>query len=1229
MNYMKKLFAFLSMLILCIGSTWAESKISKAVAGTYLFDSSNPALTVNKGGTATITSDNGAIIIHHDDLSTVTGSRTYAAVVLKVDMPTTAPSSFSKFIHLKTSSNYSGSIGLGVTTESKLKGTWEGNEWNTGGGVVTASAVTGEHTIVLLCNNDGTTIYVDDANTSANKLGLRCGTKWTDLRIEPDYVSYVKSVYVLSGEQKDNVASFFTELSNVVTVANEETKSVSENSTATRFFVASGGTLTADVDYDADKIEVAGNIEIASTKTLNVNVAGFDLTKITGEGNVTLDADATISGSKSTVATGKLTINEGKTLTLGTGQGQANSIASFTSIDLAGTIKHNNSVATFNSVTVPTGKTGKIFAYDMGGTSDGFKLAGTTTLEGDLVVCSKYNFQMKVDVLAGSGGCLICGTTGDNYDASGTSSNEAATINIASASSYTGNATVNNSKATVNLAGNLVASTWTKTNGTLNYAGNNLNGTTLDGVVLNSTTARITTSNTVNIKNLAGCNLPDPSRNYGYSFIGSGTINFYGTCDLTKKSDGTTDALSSNLGYGSSATIVVKENATLKAGVIFNTRQNTNNASITVENGGTITTIGWTHDDGVLYATNLVNNGTINISTGRKTSGYGISTIHNTLSGSGTLNIAEGANLEVASVPSTITLSGSGNVKLTAFPTSTAPTLSSWTGAVEFPTNSSASNITDIFNAWGNENSTIKLNDISGYFSDTSNPVNPTLNILENKTLTITNGFSDNPPVLSKLTGKGNINLSWTGWRDNFNLTIQKLTGFEGTLTTATAPINVEKLYLSLSAAPNADALLIKTSGSGTVTLNKLYIGLEPTTAYTWETKTVDEVTGIYVATFDQVQLYREMAVATVSPYCNHIGTGVGKYTVTLGSTPYTNVDELKAAIEAWSELSDCSTPTVTINQPTDGFYRFHIGDNYMCSDEDDNHVRTATTTNDDASTIFYLDANNYLIAYSDGYGFNYGYCRATTPGIFNGFDFSESATIGYYNIHSNAGTGDATWSDRNITINTDDNILTEGQGTWTIEPVESLPLTLAANSYTSFSAPVAITIPGNCKAYIAKTKNNNTIKMEEVTGNVPANTGIIIGTEADANPTFTVYNGSDFANCDGNILASNVAASALSRTDNYFFGKQKTTGKYIFTKLSGTGDNYTLYGHKAYLPQANIPDSGSEARIAVIWDDDPTGLNELKDDSMEVKDGKYYQNQKIVVIRNGVKYNVAGQIIK
>lgn len=204
----QKLILILFALFTTVG-VWADSKISKAVAGTYLFDSSNPALTVNKGG-ATITSNDGAIVIHHENLSTVTttedsNGRTYAAVVMRVDMPTTAPTSFSQFINLKTSSNNTGSIGLGVTTEGKLKGTWEAGAY----GPETASAITGEHTIVLLCNNSGTTIYVDNSSTSVSNSGLKCRTQWTDLRIESNYVSCVKSIYVFSGEQKSNISNFF------------------------------------------------------------------------------------------------------------------------------------------------------------------------------------------------------------------------------------------------------------------------------------------------------------------------------------------------------------------------------------------------------------------------------------------------------------------------------------------------------------------------------------------------------------------------------------------------------------------------------------------------------------------------------------------------------------------------------------------------------------------------------------------------------------------------------------------------------------------------------------------------------------------------------------------------------------------------------------------------------------------------------------------------------------
>ena len=1168
---MKRITTILTMLMLVCMGAGAESKLSKAVAGSYLFDSSNPALTINKGGTATITSNDGAIVIHHDNLSTVTNSRTYAAVVMRVDMPTTAPGSFSNFINLKTSSNNTASIGLGVTTEGKLKGTWEaGKNAGTGEyGPTTSSAITGEHTIVLLCNNDGTTIYVDDASTSVNNIGLKCGTQWTDLRIESDYVSSVKSVYVFSGEQKSNISNFFSELNNVVTVANEETKSVSDNSTATRFFVASGGTLTIDAAYDMDKIE--------------------------GAGDVILDVDATISGNISTVATGKLTINEGKTLTLGAGDSQTNSIESFSSIDLAGTIKHNNSKATFNGVTVPTSKTGKIFAFDMGTETDGFKLAGTTTLNGNLNVCSKYNFQMKVDVLAGSGDCLICGTTGDVFDATKTQSNEASTINIASASSYTGNVTVNNSQATVNLAGNLVGSSWTKTKGTLTYTGSNLNGTTLDGVILSSGSTRITTSNTVNIKNLAGNNLNNTSKLY--AFVGSGTINFFGTCDLTKKSDGT-DCNSANIGYASSAAVVIKAGANVTAGVVLN--NTSNNAPITVEATATLTTVGSTDDSNsklLVYSSNLTNNGTINLNASGRISDV------STLSGSGTLNVAAGDTIKAPSVPSTMTLTGAGDVVLTSFPTSTAPTLSTWTGAIKFPDGgSSSTNLQDIFNAWGNTNSTIKLNNVSGGYISKGGTVNPTLNILSGKTLTLNNGYSNSNATLTKVTGAGTLDRQNWSSGSNHNLYITTLTDFTGTLKGTGHPIIVKKLVLE--DYPDADALLIKTSG--TVSLNTeepdgLYVGLQRSSAYSWETKTVEDVEGIYVSSLDQVQQKREQAVATVSPYFSYIGTGVGKYTISLGvDKNYTTVSDFETAILAWSEVEDCSIPTVTLNQPATGkFYRFHIGDKYMCNVADNDNVRTVTETNNDASTIFYLAQGatyNYLVGYADGYGFNYGYCKAVSPGIFNSFTFPESATIGKYLIYSDQGTEDNAYSHRYINVS--DSKLAKGQGAWTITEVSTLPVTISTAQYATLYSPVALTIPSGVKAYTGKVNGSN-LTLSEVETTIPANTAVILKADPEINEettfNFATTTSADFSG--DNDLAG--YPYTITKTDGDLVLGYGTYG-IGFYGLNGT----TLAGFKSYLPSDKV---ASARELKMVFDDEVTGIRTIDNGQKTLKNGAFY----------------------
>ena len=908
-------------------------------------------------------------------------------------------------------------------------------------------------------------------------------------------------------------------------------------------------------------------INVPSGSTLIIDVENFDLTKITGAGTVVLDANITFSGSKSTVATGKLTINEGKTLTIGGGDTQTNSIASFTSIDLAGTIKHRNSKATLNNVTVPTGKTGNIFAYDMGSDADGFKLAGTTTLNGNLTICSRWNAQIKVDELAGSGTWLICGTTGESFDETKTASDQAAVINVAAATTFTGTINVNNTNAAATISGDLGECEIKKTRGTVNYAGNKLNGTTLDGVVLSSTTNRVSTSGIVNIKNLAGCNLPNNNSesNYGYAFVGSGTINFYGICDLTKKADGT-DALSSNLGYGSSATIVVKENATLKAGVLFNTRQSENNASITVESGGTLTAIGWTHDNGVLYAKNLVNNGTVNISTGRLTSGYGISTIHNTLSGSGTLNIAEGSNFNVASIPSTSTLTGAGVVVLTSFPTSSAPTLSSWTGTVQFP--DGGDNNTDlqaIFNAWGNTNSTIKLNNVSGGYLGSNGTVNPTLNILSGKTLTLDYGYLNSDATLTKVTGAGTLDRQGWNGSTNHNLYITTLTDFTGTLKGTGHPIIVKKLVVA--SAPYANGLLIKTSGN--VTLEQLYVGLEQTTAYTWETKTVEEVEGIYVASFDQVQLCREMAANAVAPYFNHIGTGVGKYTITLGVSNYTSIKDFTEAVEAWTTTADYVNPIVTINQPTSAFYRIKSGNKYLQDVRKSNDATQRTLTDAEGSnaavgTVFYLD-DNTLIGYKTGYGFGFSVCQTQDTEQLNTMLFTESAEMGKYTIQSQQGTyASADHNEGYWGVDGSDlsrvNDAASG-ACWTLEAVSSLPVTISAAGYATFNSPVAVEIPQGITAYQASVQDADYIRLVSIDdGVIPANFPVVLkGPEGTY--TFNITT-TDLTkeNYHANELNGSIAAKSVSKGEIYTLQRDSETSVGFYPNAGTTFKGFSAY---------------------------------------------------------------------
>ncbi len=166
---------------------------------------------------------------------------------------------------------------------------------------------------------------------------------------------------------------------------------------ATSFIIAKDRTVT-----------IAGASDTASTSSMLYNS--------TGEGNVTLTAEASLARQQATQATGKLTISNGARLNLGNGDLKDSeysvpgaSISSFTAVELDdGTIYVNNPDGTINNLSV-TAKGGTIDVYDMGQAGDDkwLTLAETTTLNGDLKLTSTWNTQIAVNKLAGTGNVVI------------------------------------------------------------------------------------------------------------------------------------------------------------------------------------------------------------------------------------------------------------------------------------------------------------------------------------------------------------------------------------------------------------------------------------------------------------------------------------------------------------------------------------------------------------------------------------------------------------------------------------------------------------------------------------------------------------------------------------------------------------------------------------------------------------------------------------------------------
>lgn len=279
--------------------------------------------------------------------------------------------------------------------------------------------------------------------------------------------------------------------------------------------------------------------------------------------------------------------------------------------------------------------------------------------------------------------------------------------------------------------------------------------------------------------------------------------------------------------------------------------------------------------------------------------------------------------------------------------------------------------------------------------------------------------------------------------------------------------------------------------------------------------------------------------------------------------------------------LAGATFTTLQMNQPApNGFYRFRNvrSNKYLTTTLTGSKMTMAADAT--SAAIFYLTSDNKLVGYDNGFytqnfDGNYGFQDASGTGYVvtfpNGNTYTEATACYHINrgnrsIYGNGATLDA---GRDVATNH-----TDTGYDWTIEAVTALPLTIGQVGWSTFYAPVPVTIPDGVTAYIAGIEGN-ICTLTEVTGTVPANTGLILYKQDGGNVEMTIAE-SGTTDVAGNALVGGT--NTVNRENGYiYYALQKNSsdaskvGLYQYT----TG---TLKGFRAFYRAAS---ESSEANAA------------------------------------------------
>lgn len=193
----------------------------------------------------------------------------------------------------------------------------------------------------------------------------------------------------------------------------------------------------------------------------------------------------------------------------------------------------------------------------------------------------------------------------------------------------------------------------------------------------------------------------------------------------------------------------------------------------------------------------------------------------------------------------------------------------------------------------------------------------------------------------------------------------------------------------------------------------------------------------------------------------------------------------------------------------------------------------------------------------------------------------------------------------------------------WQFIKVTEVPLTIAANDYTTLCLPFNVKLPEGTavKAYYASAAAGDVLRLTEITGIIPANQGVILQNTGDADAAINLTITTD----EATTLTGNRLVGVTAKREGY-----DALSNYVLAKgKNGIGfykANFTaIPANKAYLPSGNITNVQG-VMMAFSFGDEVTGIDNVN--AAEAAAKKYYdlQGRRVLYPAKGIFVTEDGQ---